>query len=67
MLFLDAKDHGVDALESLPGPRIAMYGSSLMRRVLAKNFPPHMFLDSMLAVRGSFLVVVVLFLGFFVW
>ncbi|XP_044380671.1 uncharacterized protein [Triticum aestivum] len=53
LLFLDAKEHGVDALESLPGPRIAIYGSSLMKTMLAKHFPTHFFLGGMLAIGGD--------------
>ncbi|KAI4975485.1 hypothetical protein ZWY2020_049092 [Hordeum vulgare] len=44
--FMDAKEYGVDALDSLPSPRIADYGKLAMQNMLRKHFHPKIFNNS---------------------
>ncbi|KAI4964071.1 hypothetical protein ZWY2020_008421 [Hordeum vulgare] len=45
ILFMDAKEHGVEALDALQSPRIAEYSKSTMQEMMKKHFPPKLFIN----------------------
>ncbi|KAE8783965.1 hypothetical protein D1007_42521 [Hordeum vulgare] len=45
ILLMDAKEHGVEALDALQSPRIAEYSKSTMQEMMKKHFPPKLFIN----------------------